>query len=178
MLQVKKPTVQSYWSKRSVIEAPIFQKIMSYWRFAQISRFLHFIDNEIAKDNDDRLCKVQSVIDYFNEKFQDIYTPAEYISLDESLMKYTSRMSYKQYDPSKRARFGVKFYKLYESKSGYCIQFKIYTVQNLDRNANISASENVTMFISTVLAGYGHILFLDNWYSSPSLFQKAIFYKN
>ncbi|XP_035737762.1 piggyBac transposable element-derived protein 4-like [Vespa mandarinia] len=81
-------------------------------------------------------------------------------------------MSYKQYNPSKKARFGVKFYKLCESKSGYCIQFKIYTGQDLDRNTNVSASENVTMFMFTVLAGYGHTLFLDNWYSSASLFQK------
>lgn len=74
---------------------------MPYWRFAQISRFLHFTDNEVANDNDDRLCKVRSVIDYFNEKFQNIYTPAKYISLDESLMKYTGRIPYKQYNPSK-----------------------------------------------------------------------------
>nr|XP_033335544.1 piggyBac transposable element-derived protein 4-like [Megalopta genalis] len=172
MSQVKKSTVQSYWSKRSVIETPIFRKTMPYWRFAQISRFLHFTDNEVVNDNDDRLCKVRSVIDYFNEKFQNICTPAEYISLDESLMKYTGRISYKQYNPSKRARFGVKFYKLCESKSGYCIKFKIYTGQDLDRNANVGVSESVTMLMSTVLTGYGHTLFLDNWYSSPSLFQK------
>ncbi|KAK2578546.1 hypothetical protein KPH14_012575 [Odynerus spinipes] len=147
---------------------------MPYWRFAQILRFLRFTDNEVAKDNDDRLCKVRSVRDYFNEKFQNNYTPAEYsISLDESLMKYTGRMSNKQYNPSKRARFGVKFYKLCESKLGYCIKFKIYTGQDLDRNANVSASENVTMFMSIVLAGYGHTLFLDNWYSLPSLFHKV-----
>lgn len=81
-------------------------------------------------------------------------------------------MSYKQYNPSKRARFGVKFYKLCESKSGYCIQFKIYTGQDTKKNSNTSASENVTMFMSTPIAGYGHTLFLDNWYSSPNLFQK------
>lgn len=81
-------------------------------------------------------------------------------------------MSYKQYNLSKRAHFGVKFYKLCESKSRYCIQFKIYTGQDTKKDANTSVSENVTMFMSISIAGYGHTLFMDNWYSSPSLFEK------
>ena len=97
---------------------------MSLRRFAQLSRFLHFSNNEVG-NKDDRLCKLRVIIDYLNEKFISIYIPEEYVSLDESLMKYTGRMSYKQFNPSKRARFGVKFYKLCEFKSGYCMKFKI-----------------------------------------------------
>lgn len=139
---------------------------------SQLSRFLHFTNNDVEDNNNDRLWKLRSIIDYFNQKFKTIYTPEEDVSLDESLMKYTGRMAYKQYNPSKRARFGVKFYKLCESKSGYCIQFKIYTGQDKNKNADTSASESVTMFMCTPISGYGHTLFLDNWYSSPSLFAK------
>ncbi|XP_050452209.1 piggyBac transposable element-derived protein 4-like [Cataglyphis hispanica] len=162
MSQVKKNSLQSYWSKRSIIETPIFRKIMPFWRFSQLSRFLHFSNNDVEDHNNDRLWKLRSIIDYFNEKFKTIYTPEEDLSLDESLMKYTGRMAYKQYNPSKRARFGVKFYKLCKSKSGYCIQFKIYTGQDINKNADTSASESVTMFMCTTISGYGHTLFLDN----------------
>lgn len=152
MSQVKKSSVQSYWSKRSIIETPIFRKTMPFWRFVQLSRFLHFTNNEVV-DKNDRMCKLRSIIDYLNEKFESIYTAEEYVSLDESLMKYKGRMSYKQYNPSKRARFGVKFYKLCESKSGYCIKFKIYTGQYTVKHVDASASENVVMFMSTPIAG-------------------------
>nr|XP_003706754.1 PREDICTED: piggyBac transposable element-derived protein 4-like [Megachile rotundata] len=172
MSQVKKNSLQSYWSKRSVIETPIFRKIMPFWRFSQLSRFLHFSNNDVEDHNNDRLWKLRSIIDYFNDKFKTIYTSEEDLSLDESLMKYTGRMAHKQHNPSKRARFGVKFYKLCESQSGYCIQFKIYTGQDINKNADTSASESVTMFMCTTISGYGHTLFLDNWYSSPSLFAK------
>lgn len=117
MAQVKKSNVQSYWSRRSIIESPIFQKTMPFRRFAQLSHLLHFSNNEV-ENKDDRMCKLRVIIDHLNKQFISIYTPDEYVSLDESLMKYTGRMSYKQFNPSKRARFGVKFYKLCESKSG------------------------------------------------------------
>lgn len=171
MAQVKKPNIQSYWSRRSIIETPIFRKTMPLRRFTQLSHFLHFSNNEDG-DKDDRLSKLRIIIDYLNEKFISIYTPDEYVSLDESLMKYTGRMSYKQFNPSKRARFGVKFYKLCESKSGYCMKFKIYTGQDKDKNSITSASENVTLFMCTPIANFGHTLFMDSWYSSPNLFQK------
>ncbi|KAL2717623.1 piggyBac transposable element-derived protein 4-like [Vespula squamosa] len=52
MTQVKKSNVQMYWSKREVIQTPIFGKIMPFKRFRQISRFLHFSDNETTESND------------------------------------------------------------------------------------------------------------------------------
>lgn len=171
MAQVKKSNVQSYWSRRSIIESPIFQKTMPFRRFAQLSHLLHFSNNEV-ENKDDRMCKLRVIIDHLNKQFISIYTPDEYVSLDESLMKYTGRMSYKQFNPSKRARFGVKFYKLCESKSGYCMKFKIYRGQDKEKNSITSASENVAMFMCTPVANLGHTLFMDSWYSSPNLFQK------
>lgn len=39
-------------------------------------------------------------------------------AIDESLMKNKGCLSYNQFNPSKRTRFGIKFYKLCELKSG------------------------------------------------------------
>ena len=95
-------------------------------RFLQITRCLHFVNNNTV-ENTDKLCKIKPMINLFNKKFKEVYTMKEDISIDESLMKYKGRLSYKQFNPSKRARFGIKFYKLCESGSGYCYDFKIYT---------------------------------------------------
>ncbi|KAG8239481.1 hypothetical protein J437_LFUL018989 [Ladona fulva] len=56
-----------------------------------------------------------------------MYDPQQNLAVDESLMKFRGRLSYVQYNPSKRAQFGVKFYKICESTYGYCMQFSIYT---------------------------------------------------
>ncbi|XP_017795072.1 PREDICTED: piggyBac transposable element-derived protein 4-like [Habropoda laboriosa] len=170
MGQVKKSNIQLYWTRRGVLETPIFRQTMPFKRFRQISRFLHFSDNE-TDNSKDRLRKIRPVINFWNQKFKEIYTPSEYVSIDESLMKYKGRLAYKQFNPSKRARFGIKIYKLCEASTGFCHQFKIYTGQDkIDRND--SASENVTIELSKSIINKGYTLFLDNWYSSPNLFLK------
>ena len=165
--EVKKPAIQMYWSKRAVIATPIFRETMPYKRFLQISRFLHFANNEVA-NRSDKLSKIKPVINYFNQQFQKIYTMQEDIAIDESLVKFKGRLSYKQYNPSKRARFGIKVYKLCESSTGY-YNFKIYTGRDRIHTTK-NASETVVKELSKPILHKGHTLYLDNWYSSPNLF--------
>ena len=69
-----------------------------------LKRFLHFVNNNTI-DEMDKLCKVKSVINYFNKRFK-------------------GRVSYKQFNPSKRARFRIKFYKPCESTGFLAIILK------------------------------------------------------
>lgn len=72
-----------------------------------------------------KLRKLRLVINYLSSKFSSFYSPGEDIAIDESLVKLRARLGYIQYNPSKRARFGIKIYKICDSKSGYCMDFKI-----------------------------------------------------
>ncbi|XP_012244020.1 uncharacterized protein LOC100749365 [Bombus impatiens] len=126
-------TIHDELKKRAVLETPIFRQTMPFMRF------LHFSDNE-TDDSKDRLRKIRPVINFWNQKFKEIYTPNEYVSIDESLMKYKGRSAYKQFNLSKKARFGIKIYKLCEATTGFCHGCKIYT--------DDSASENVVIELS------------------------------
>ena len=99
-----------YWSKRPIVLMPIFAQTMSLRRILAISHFLHFTDNEKADDND-KLKKIRNIVNYLNDKFTNLYTPKSSICIDESLMKYKGRLSFVQFIASKRARFGIKYYK-------------------------------------------------------------------
>ncbi|XP_015437848.1 PREDICTED: piggyBac transposable element-derived protein 4-like [Dufourea novaeangliae] len=170
MAQIKKPNIQMHWSKREVIETPIFTKVMPLKRFTQISRCLHF-SNNLTDCNNDRLHKIRPIINYWNDKFNNIYTPDKNISIDESLMRYKGRLMYKQFNPSKRARFGIKIYKLCKASTGFCSKFKIYTGQDKIDLIDISSEGVVTELAESVL-NKGYTLYIDNWYSSPALFLK------
>jgi hypothetical protein len=169
MSQVRKPKIKWYWSKRAVLETSIYSKTMPFRRFFLISRFLHFSDNE-SVIRDDRIYKIRPVVEYLNRKFLSLYIPSENISLDESIMKFRGRLAYVQFNPSKRARFGIKYYKLCESSSGYCMTFKIYTGQDALENSDFTASESVVLELANPFLEKGYTLYLDNWYSSPNLF--------
>lgn len=171
MTQVKKPCVQMNWSKRVIIHTPIFAQTMPYRRFLAITRFLHFANND-SSDENDKMTKVRSFADSLNDKFHELYTPGENVSIDESLMKFKGRLGCVVFVRIKRARYGIKFYKLCESDSGYCLNFKIYTGHDkISNDIDVNVSESVVRDLSKLIINQGYTMYLDNWYSSPSVFE-------
>jgi hypothetical protein len=116
MSQVRKRRIQLYWSKDRCIETPIFSELMSRERFLLSCRFLHFTDDTVASNESEKLKKLRPIIIHFLEKFSELYNLSENIALDESLMKFRGR--YVQCNRSKRARFGIKIYKVCDSNTG------------------------------------------------------------
>ena len=55
-----------------------------------------------------------------------LYSPNQRLSIDEGVA-YKGRLSFKQYKPAKHTKYGIKFFPIYDSVTGYCMQFEIYT---------------------------------------------------
>jgi hypothetical protein len=54
------------------------------------------------------------------------------LSVDESLVGTKGKTSMLQYIPSKRSGFGVKFWMLVESVTGYALQMSVYQGKRFD----------------------------------------------
>ncbi|KAK6178647.1 hypothetical protein SNE40_011175 [Patella caerulea] len=159
-----------YWSRDVMIETDFFNKTMPRDRALQILRYLHFADNERADPND-RLAKVRPVLDKLVANFKENYIPSQETSTDESLLKFKGRLKFRQNNRMKRARFGIKVYKVCQSTgnaAGYTCNLKIYTGQ--DRTNEDPASTAVVLELNHHLLNKGYNIFIDNWYSSPDLF--------
>lgn len=126
-----------------------------------------------SSDEDDKMTKVRNTVDYLNDKFDELYTPEQNVSIDESLMKFKGRMGCVVFVRIKRARYGIKFYKLCESRTGYCVNFKIYTGggQDKDDDNEFNVSETVVRDLMKPIVNQGYTLYLDNWNSSPNVFE-------
>ena len=100
---VRKNSIQSYWSKKSVIQTPIFPNTMSRDRYLHILRFLHFTDNDNAPDladpNRDKLWKIKPFLNAL--LFTAVYAPSQNLSLDETLIKFKGRVQCRQFLPLK-----------------------------------------------------------------------------
>lgn len=168
---VQKPTIHSYWSKDVTVDTPYFRSVMPRRRFMAINRYLHLVDNE-TMDPTDPLRKIRPIVNFASESFRKIYTPSSDICIDESLMKCRGRLHFIQYNKSKRARFGVKFYKLCDSANSYICDFKIYVGKDKTNGTPASTAIVMEMMEKCDLLNKGHSLYIDNWYSSPDLFHK------
>ena len=99
--------------------------------------------------------------------------------IDESLALWKGRLHFKQYIPSKRHKFGIKMFILCDCKTGFIIDFIVYsgsqTKLNYQKQLGVTGS-----IVTTLLDRFlnkGHSLFVDNYYSSPTLFEYLHQYK-
>ncbi|KAG8237384.1 hypothetical protein J437_LFUL013019 [Ladona fulva] len=110
MLQgvIKLPSQQWSWSKHQIFHVPIFSQLMTW--------------ESIVNHPNLKLVKFYELMVHFLGRFCDLYTP-------EQTLWMKGRLGWKMYIAKKRARFGLKFFILCESESGYICDFLLYTGQ-------------------------------------------------
>lgn len=154
MSQVKRTELKDYWTTNPIYEIPIFKKTMPRNRFLQIWRCWNFGDNSEAN-----IFKVELVLKYFLEKFRNIYKPGQNICVNEGMIPWRGKLSFRTYNPKNIIKYGLLVRMVSESKSGYIVNFKIYCGQENNLNDDIySLLEPCT--------GLWHHVYLDNYYTS------------
>lgn len=169
-----KSTNRMYFSTRECVANQFFKKTMSGRRFELLHKFLHFVDNDSIDNTAPtrKLAKISLLIDMVLAKFQSNYIPEKNISIDESLLGWKGNLGWVQYIPTKRKRFGMKFYELCESESGYIWNFFVYTgtgTQYNEKYEDLPVTSKIVMTLLDPLLDKGYCLYIDNYYSSPSL---------
>lgn len=80
---------------------------MSEKRFRFLVRCIRFDD--INNRNERReLAPIREVFEYFIANFQNNFIASEYLTVDEQLLAFRGRCSFKQYIPSKPAKYRLK----------------------------------------------------------------------
>jgi len=129
MGQVRKDARDDYWSTDVCTSTPFFSKTMSRDRFRQIWKAWHFNNNEDIIDDSDRLVKVRPIVNYFLEKFNNIYKPKQQVSLDEGIVSWRGRLFFIVYNAGKIIKYGILIRILSESDTGYICNFQVYAAQ-------------------------------------------------
>ena len=128
---VKKPVIKLFWSTKVMLATPFYSGLLPRDRFLQILSNMHFANN-VDDDGTERLFKIRHVVETVISNFRETFTSNQNIATDESVLKFHGRLRFKQYNPSKKARFGIKFYKVWQSSgpaAGYTCN-KIYCGQD------------------------------------------------
>ena len=90
------------WSDRD--GQPVFRAVMSYKRFAQLKSALRF-DDVARRNRDEVLSPIKDIIDKFNLKLRQFYTPGPHLCIDEMLVEFHGKVRFRQYIPSKPGRY-------------------------------------------------------------------------
>jgi hypothetical protein len=173
-----KPELADYWSTYWLTSNK-FSDVMSRNRYQLLNTFLHFNDNDqrVARGQDgyDPLFKVRPLLDIIDARYLNAYAPDKELSINESMIKFKGRIFFRRYLPAKPTKWGIKTFALSESNTGYGLRFVVYTGKstfNADRASDFSMTEQVCLEMVRGFENSGHTLYMDNFYSSPRLFQE------
>jgi len=116
---------------------------------------------------------LEQVNDIIRSKCKSVYSAGHNLSIDESLLLFKGRLSFKQYVKTKRARLSVKFYELCTS-NGILLNYFIYCGAKItkppeDNPDNTSSTELIVVHLMKDYLYERHCLYIDNFYTTPKL---------
>ena len=172
MSLLKISNVRLYWSAE--MEFATISNVFTRSRWEEIKSCLHCNDNTNQPNRDDpnrdRLFKIRPLITHMQEKFRKI-PMAQNTCVDEMLVPYKGLSYIKQYIPTKPYKWGFKLFALCET-SGILHDFDIYDgpIKPVPGEPDLGASSNIVLQLAkSIPVGLNHILFHDNWFTSPKL---------
>ena len=85
--------LKDYWSQHETTTIQFFHHVMSRDRLFQIFNMLH-VGNRNAQS---RMEKMQPFLELLKQKFQSLYIPKQSVAIDEAMISFKGRVSFKQY---------------------------------------------------------------------------------
>ena len=133
---IKLPRLEMFWqNSNEYIGTPGIANIMSRNRSEQIFHFLHLADNTCDPGND-KLYEVRHFATLLTSQFQSLYTLHQQITIDEAMVPFKCRLSFKQYMKAKPTKWGIKVFVLSDATNGYIYKLQIYTGKDKESETN------------------------------------------
>ena len=121
----------------------------------------------------DRLWKFGNFMTKLMRNFENSINPGEFICVDESLLAFKGRLAFKQYNPLKRSRFGIKYFAIVDCETKFLV--KIIVDLGKSSRTEVPLISEYGLGGSTVLKllenlfWKNHKLVINNWFNSPKL---------
>lgn len=169
MSVVHLPRSRMYWS--SECRVPQVADVISRDRFEEITKFLHFNDNNMAANNKDKLFKIRPVVDSLLQKFQTL-PQEQMLFIGEQIVPFRGRSTLKQYFPTRPHRWGYKIFVLCDTK-GLVHSFDIFTGKTdpEPREPDVGPNGNIVVKLARAIQSpTDQLLCFDHRFSSLDLF--------
>ena len=168
------PRVRMFWSTDPLFRVQPVADIMTRQRFMKLVGNLHVNDNNKAVPRGDpaydRLHKIRPLLTKMNANFQKQSVSSSSQSIDEAMIRFKGRSSFRQYMPMKPIKRGYKVWVRSDANTGYMYQFQIYTGKDDDDGAGL-ASRVVKQLTNSLKNTNTHVAF-DNFFSSVKLLEE------
>ena len=166
------PRYRLAWNSTSLCYDSFVAKVLSRNKFESMMTFLHVVDKQKEsqlKDDKDKLLKVRPLYEHINSQCQKYCQPNQEVSIDERMVCSKAHFSFKQYIRNKPTKWGFKLWCLCNASNGYTVNFSIYRGKTGEIISGKGLSYDVVLRLMDGYLDQGYNLFVDNFYTSPTL---------
>ncbi|XP_021331748.2 piggyBac transposable element-derived protein 4 isoform X3 [Danio rerio] len=171
-------SLSDYWSESQHFSLSFPAKIMSYRKFLSISKVLHLSESREDEKNIlkkgtagyERLGKIQPLYQVIRESCKSYFHPFQNITIVERMVKPQAGTGLKQSLKSRSPNMGFKLFALTDCTCGYTWDFFVYEGKSCASRSEGLSYETVMALVDENMLGSGYKLFVDKFYTSPTLF--------
>ncbi|UYV66526.1 hypothetical protein LAZ67_4001961 [Cordylochernes scorpioides] len=154
----------------------ICRAAMAYERFLFLLRVIRFdnvLTRQIRRDND-KFAALREIFEMFVANCKQMYSPGEYLTIDEKLIPFRGKCNFRQYIPNKPAKYGLKIYMMSDAHTFYTVNMEPYVGNNRGPFYKSNASDDVVKRLVEPVSGTKRNITTDNWYTSFPLAQSLL----
>lgn len=153
----------------------IFRACMSRDRFAAILRHIRFDDpsTRSARRARDKFAAIREIWDHMNKNLLKHYIPGENLTIDEQLVPFRGRVSFRQYIPSKPDKYGMKIFWICDSTTSYPLQGIPYIGKEGPRIGKC-LGDKIVYELCQPFEGSNRNITFDNFFTSFNLLQNLM----
>ncbi|KAL4126047.1 hypothetical protein QTP88_010279 [Uroleucon formosanum] len=164
--------IHQLWDNSKGNEMESCYLTMSEKRFRFLVRCLRFDDmhDRAVRKQFDKLAPIRDIFTLMVDNFQKYYCPSECVTIDEQLLAFRGKCPFRQYIPSKPAKYGIKAFALIDPRTVYTLNLETYLGVQPDGPYKISnASQDVVLRLVEPIFGTNRNITGDNWFTSMPL---------
>ena len=126
----------------------------------------------------DKLYLVRPVLDVILRQIEDNYVPYQDLSVDEAMIAFRGRLSFRQYLPAKPTKYGVKVWEICDARNGYCFDFDVYlgrpTGPGGAEAREVQLGQWTVLKLTEKLRDKNYHVYFDNYFTSIPLLEELL----
>ena len=117
---------------------------------------------------------IRPIIDRVNAECVAAYNPHREVTVDEAMIAFRGRLSFRQYLPAKPTKYGIKVWVRADCTNGFANEFQIYVGKPAGTQREVGLGKKVVLALTEKIQHKHHHVFIDNYFNSVELIEKLL----